>query len=638
MEEKLIFTGDAKQLEAEYQKLAKAAIEQGNKLDWIAKQAERMAAEFGKASKEAVKANEAAAVAAGKVEVANRRAAQAAEQLAHIDATRWNAARTRFEQQADAAGRLQVALRKEAAAAREAADAHRRGTDEIKEQQSPVGDLVTKAGKYALAWISVQQVLSGVRQHLEDIRQAQDTVLGKQLSVANEQAQVVLNTPNESEASRNRYFQSIRDIAREENFGGGPEGNGQAMLLKAGNRTLSVASGDMTASAEALRVAARLTANNPEQAEELAPSIVGIMKQRGVSAEEAAGFILSFAKFARPAKTGDQAKMAERAAQAGATMSPRRPSEGAIASAALTATLSKFADDEGDTSSTAGLNIDISMEKFFKEGYDVKVGTKTFHVPLKDPGDTESRLAALMDNPKLAKEFEQSGAFGRRRFIVPFREIIKRGSKWHQDYEEAKAGIGFDRGIVTAASGEVRGATYELQAATRFNAARAGTDSRDIGEVNESREANAWQEVNNIYAQTARSVDPLSHFLQTPQLWALRKISGSPEEFRTRAIATRRQQISAVRENSPFSSSLFRETSAADLDYLDNQASPRSRSLSPLSGGRSRDVVDELQKQNQLGEEQLKALQTLINMMGGGQRAPGRSPIAGGDQRGARER
>lgn len=167
-----------------------------------------------------------------------------------------------------------------------------------------VGKGVEGAGKHLVSFIGaitgVGSVVGGIavaaaalKREYDDLLNRQRKAADAQLALADAQSQALVNLGQDKDITNKNLFQEIRKISLE-------TGVNERDTTMAVSNALS-ARGDKPARAalDAVRVAQRLSAANPENANQLSGAILDLAKRGKMSEEEAAGVFIGVSRMAR---------------------------------------------------------------------------------------------------------------------------------------------------------------------------------------------------------------------------------------------------------------------------------------------------------------------------------------------------
>lgn len=688
MEEKLVFTGDAKQLEAEYAKLDKAATNQANKLEWIANQAQRMGDEMGKSSKEAIKALDQAAKEAGKLELAHRRVAQVmkdvesghlqtaaaaqkqeqahrqaletAKEAAQADYFRFQQLKTihtreaeaaanrktyaaqeaaaaasrrvHFTQEADAAAKRHTDLTREAQAMRSVAEQAGSATDEIQEQPGLLAQAGAGALRYLSTWASITAVISEAGAKLDRIQASREKTSQLQSSIAREHGTSAANSGNQSIEGFVQDQKSVEEIVRRNRWGLPNAIEHAAGVQRAAfNATM----GDQAISNRIADLSIRMSPHDPNAAKYLAGAIGLSVSKLGISPEEAAA---PFVGSQGVSLVDDPAKAYEAlgvAASAGASGS-RNPKEGARQAQAAWAALTRNPDLQGDMTATEVANLNNILDDISKEGLDrpLRPGEKSLPgytpkyrfegMPL-DMYEQAKYLQALPEGPKKEAIRKKLKTTGRGKLDAEVVDMFTRAdSPAAMNLERANQEVNYDVNNV-----DLQIAKQSATPAQRANleAMAAGTlpQVHRANDTIESRQLAAINLVNEYQSQTESQTTWLSRWQQMPRRF-MNWDPDNPEQWALDEVHKMRQQVDDEWFPSERDKVRKRQLQKRGDELIRNlSADVVSRAVNDGTPAQGADIVHAINETNRLLKEQIKATQ-------GAARTPGLAPAANADR------
>ncbi len=359
--------------------------------------------------------------------------------------------------------------------------------------QGAVSDVVT----LATSWISVGQAIQLASQALEHYHRIEDEAKRTQVTVGEAQGQVLKNLVGATTPQRAEFLEAIKQIAEESQF---PD---LGKLNLAAAEGLGASGGDREATLEALREAAKITWDKPEEIDTVVGAALDLRKATGKGARENIGFLLSAGGPSRITDLNRQATNIAPAVISAAMTAKGDRQQNAIDAAALFGALSSTAGDvRGESTRTATQAFAVQLRDFFETGYEKSVAGRKLRIkPADDPGTLEGRIAALQGDDKLRKQFMENASF-ERQFQVPIEQLLQRGGLTDKAFREGREVIEIDRAPFDQLAAEMRGLTNEMAIARAEAAAAGSTQRQEIAQTEEASRSTSREIVSQAFEKT----------------------------------------------------------------------------------------------------------------------------------------
>lgn len=326
----------------------------------------------------------------------------------------------------------------------------------------------------ALSYVSFEAVIAAVNTQLEIQNRLQNAALEKQLEIAGSQSNLALNTLDEKEFQR--AVVEVDKIAREESFAG------RDKLTNAAAEAISAAGGDIDLALKGLRTAAGLTRVTPEALRPLTGATIDAARASGATTDESAALVLSAGKTGRVVDPRQQADVMGKGI-GGIVASSRgdRKQAAEQAAEAIAAITVLMGDKMGDRSTTAAMSLSAQLDKFFQEGYKIKLGERQFsRKPDQDPGLLLDRIAKIQNDPKLLKPFLDTAHFEAGAESIIKRIFREPSGKEATTLADARKTVGYDTRVLDQAKASMERGTPQLEIANEDIRRTAREESRQM--------------------------------------------------------------------------------------------------------------------------------------------------------------
>lgn len=458
-------------------------------------------------------------------------------------------------------------------------------------------DLLGQSTKFATgaltgmlaSWFSIATAISLVNQEVARHKQLADEALATHQSLAAAQADLYLNAFGKSPDTVAGIQTQLRRLATDAKV---PE----KAITQAYASAQSTGVGTDKMQMDAVRMAAELSAQRPENIGNLSKSILMGQQLTGASAEEVAALFLSGGASAFMENPEQQSRML-RQTMAGVMASSggdkRRGAEQGIELGAALTTM--VGEERGESARTAALSLSGQLNTFFTEGFEKTVNGHKFRVKPKvaDPGGVLDRLRVLQNDPKLAKQFLEQANF-EELFKAPIRRaILDKNSEEAKRITEAEQKVSYDTKPLQPLREQLRRGTTQIELDRTNRERESNKEQREIANTRFAREAAANKIVEDSLAQTAK-------FSNTP--WGLKWAGDALDENFTRPVTD------AITGGNPLDSAIqkleFRRRAVLKpgSGFLGKNMGRESRKLEQLSAD-ERGAVEYLDKQIALLKE-----------------------------------
>jgi hypothetical protein len=328
----------------------------------------------------------------------------------------------------------------------------------------------------ALSYFSVEAAIAAVNTQLEIENRLQTAALDKQMSVAGAQAGLALNTLDEKEFKR--AVAEIDVIAKDTQFAG------QDKLTSAAAEAISAAGGDIDLALKGLRTAAGLTRITPEALRPMTGATIDAARASGASTDEAAALVLSAGKTGRVVDPRQQADVLGKGI-GGIVASSRGDRKQAAEQAAelIAALTTAMGDKMGDRSTTAAMSLSAQLDKFFTEGYKVRLGNREFtRKPDQDPGMVLDRMEKLQGDQKLMESFLKNAHFEAGAESIIKRMIREPQGKEATTLADARKTVGYDTRVLDQVKASMDRGTPQLEIVNEDIRRNAREESRQMAD------------------------------------------------------------------------------------------------------------------------------------------------------------
>lgn len=331
---------------------------------------------------------------------------------------------------------------------------------------------VQQVAGLVMQYVSFQAVLQGVNAELQKTRELQEGARNTQVAIGDSQATVIKSLTGISSEQRRAFLQQIADVGSETEF------PSLGRLNQAAAEGLS-AGGDTKTVVDAVRQAARVSRNAPEDLEALVGAAIDLQKASRIEdSRRNLGFMLSVGAEARVAGTRQTALAVAPAVISSVNTVPKDSREQAsIDAGALFAALgSQAGDARGLSTSTATTALAVQLRDFFEEGQEItRHGRKMKIKPPEDPGTLRGRIDLLQQDEKLRKQFLDKATF-ERQFQVPVQQLLMPGSDTDKAFEKSRRNIRFDPQAFEQTAADLGNLTPELKTASRERASMGAVE------------------------------------------------------------------------------------------------------------------------------------------------------------------
>lgn len=427
-------------------------------------------------------------------------------------------------------------------------NANRQGVTQSNEVSKAVRGQLASLASAALGWVSIEKAISAVNAELEDNIRLNDRRAGKQISVAQSQAQFLLNATSSSTAEKQAFLIDMQRIQRESGF---PD---LSKLNMAGASGASASGGDLEATRLAIEAAAPLAKHSPQDLEIIVAGALDLVKASGEKdAKKNLGFLLQVGEQSRVQGTRQTAENVAPAVSVAAKTVTSDQRQATIEAGALFAALSnEGVDPQGEVTRNAVQVISGELRSFFTEGIKVNVpGRRPMMVkPSEDPNTIEGRIRYLQENERMQKLFMANANFGRERFRVPFEQLLNRGQTNHA-FQHALKNLSFDDKAYQQTVRELETATPQLVLANTAAASTGINDAIDNEAILAGRKATSRSIASKAYEQTrehSEFVFGTRTTIEEPLMrkdfdYQTEKLGRVPEEVAIEALQRRQNQI-----------------------------------------------------------------------------------------------
>jgi hypothetical protein len=552
------FTGDASQVEKEFDKTGAAAQKSAQKLDTLEKQAKRASDNLAKAAQaaadavgktaeeaegaqnkanaaaqRAAQAHDAVAKHATRYEVTLRQAMAAAENLRKVEANRGLESKRHFFQQLRDLLQTQELHRRQAEAAREAGQSHVDAANQItaaekakqremvkvageqEKQEGSLRGMIGGAAKYLATWVTVSTVMSEIQSKLARIDESRQKTAGVQQSAATRLNQHLWSSGDTDAAGFRGDVAEIEGLVTRNQWGGSEAyGLAEQTLKKAFNAT----QGNRPLATKIADLAMRTNRFSKFDAPDLASALGVLGVKTGRSPEENAALILSAGT---TALTDDPKQLYENigvASSAGAALesTPAGKAEGARQAAAAWAAFTNNPDIEGRMSATEFANVSQYLDELRDKGLDMgrppgvpsSIPDSAFLQKLEGmPSHFVDQAKYIRNLPKEQQEVirKKIHTMGRGR-MDPWVDamLFDSSSEAAMVLDRANATTNYDAGAIRRLETNLENHPA-FQAQRAADAAATRTNLQRTNDTVETRQKSAIDLVNEFQAQTTAS-------------------------------------------------------------------------------------------------------------------------------------
>lgn len=474
-QEKVNFSGDASQLEKEYDKLHARML--------------KMEEQLVKQTKKATEGNQ-------KMSRELQQLARDAEQVT-------KAVETPLERYSQKVAKLDQLLAKgkitQETYNRAVAQARQAITQTAEVQESTFSAGLTNVARMATGWLSVTAAIQTAIAALKEQQQLEREVQQKQVSTAAAQEDVIGAMTGATSQERRQMLAAVQGVQQRTGF------RDINTLYRAAAGGLA-AGLDAESTISALEAAVPLSPNNPENIPTLVAAAGDIRRATGnVDARENLQFIAAIGAEARVESLRDSARSVAPAVASSLIATPdtdRR--RAAIQAGALFAALSnRTTDPTGRTTSTATTKLTGSLASFFEKGITEGSGkrARTFQ-PASDPGTLAGRIETLQQNPELAEAFLRNTTF-EEAFKLPIAELVRGRGLTAEEFRTLQGRINFSGGEYEGTVRDLATLTPELRMASQAGATAGRLQEFDLESSLAARRAAVRENVTGVLQRTA---------------------------------------------------------------------------------------------------------------------------------------
>jgi hypothetical protein len=274
-------------------------------------------------------------------------------------------------------------------------------------------------GGVATSWLSVQTVVRAVNDELQRTLRLEEGAAKAHKDLARGQAEIVLNTFGQDDATRHRIEAGAQQIAVNRGLPPGLTSADAGRLMGAGT-------GPLEERLKALDIAAALSRHTPEAMLPAALAIQQTQKITGMNEKEAASLALSGGSAAFIGDPALQFRFLQQVMSGVVASSPGDKKKAAEQGMELGAFLTQVVGEErGEAARTAGISLSSQMDEYFGRGFDSSFMGHKIKIKAsgKDPGLPIDRLRYLQEHPSEAKRFLEHTSF-ERLFESPIRNLL----------------------------------------------------------------------------------------------------------------------------------------------------------------------------------------------------------------------
>ncbi|PQO44212.1 hypothetical protein [Blastopirellula marina] len=311
--------------------------------------------------------------------------------------------------------------------------------------------------------VSVGGGFEAVRRSLEDIQRIQDAMALKSKTIGQAQAEWMGNAGGLTAQQKAAGL----DAATKASIAAGVS---PTMGISAHSKAMSSTSADVAASTRALKTAAPISGGNQATLDEMTAGVALISGATGMKEEESAGLMMSFQANSLVRNTGKVAAAVPSAIQSGiATSKGISNREAARQSVGGLAWMTHAGDVNGDTSRTGFVNLNTSLETFYRDR------------GITDPGSFQGRVSGLQGDQRLAEAYLKKYP-GEALFQAQTRGLLTNDPATVADFNKTMGSIKADVSAYKSQAQAMQYGTPELAANTIANQAQALGQSRAMAD------------------------------------------------------------------------------------------------------------------------------------------------------------
>jgi hypothetical protein len=319
----------------------------------------------------------------------------------------------------------------------------------------------------ALQYVSIQGAMQVANGLAAEFARLQEAAAQSTQKVAAAQTSAIKNLQGMTYLQKQGLLTGdVVDIQRQSGF------PNREMLVEAIGAGIS-AGGSPEEVLSAVKAAARLNVNTPEQMQTAAAGAIDLARATGVrDAEKNLGFLLTTGAVSRVESADKLANsLARSLGSAMQTVPGQTPEDAARESAALFAMLNKAANDkQGDSTSTALITLAAHIRKIAGDRSDTLMG----------------RIQAIQSDPALRAEFLK-GMPGEAAFKLPFEMLVTEGSKAFDEFKSNAVAIDFSTQAFKENAEQLQSLTNELAFGTVAQQVAGATQAYDLTADTEAR-------------------------------------------------------------------------------------------------------------------------------------------------------
>lgn len=336
-----------------------------------------------------------------------------------------------------------------------------------KASKSAGDSVVSSLQSIALQYVSIQGALQVANGLAAEFAKLQDAAAQSTQKVAASQTNALKNLQGLTYLQKQGLLTGdVADIQRQTGF------PNREMLVEAIGAGIS-AGGSQEEVLSAVKAAARLNVNTPEQMQTAAAGAIDLARATGIrDAEKNLGFLLTTGAVSRVESADKLANsLAKALGSAMQTVPGQSPEEAARESAALFATLNKAANDkQGDSTSTALITLAAYVRKIAGDRADTLSG----------------RIQAIQSDPGLRAEFLKNLP-GEAAFKLPFEMLVTEGSKAFSEFKSNAVAIDFSTQAFKENADQLQSMTSELAFGAVSQQVAGATQAYDLTTDTEAR-------------------------------------------------------------------------------------------------------------------------------------------------------